>query len=98
MADYNHNYNGDRGGDFASWIPTLIMLFCFPPAGVVMLVLKLMGLVGSQRPAPAVTPMTSSGSRARPRAWAGLHPRPERKNPPSPKPAPASPGAGRAGA
>ena len=50
MADYNHNYNGDRGGDFASWIPTLIMLFCFPPAGVVMLVLKLMGLVGSQRP------------------------------------------------
>ena len=49
MADYNHNYNGDRGGDFASWIPTLIMLFCFPPVGVGMLVLKLMGLAGSPR-------------------------------------------------
>lgn len=34
-------------GDFASWIPVLIFLFCFPPVGVVLLVLKLMGVLGS---------------------------------------------------
>ena len=33
--------------DFASWIPVLIFLFCFPPVGVVLLVLKLMGVLGN---------------------------------------------------
>jgi hypothetical protein len=58
-----------------------------------MLVLKLMGLAGARAPAPAATPMTSSGSRVRPRVWADCTAA-GKKIPPSPKPAPASPGAG----
>lgn len=54
MPDYNYDYGYDPGGgrkrndgDLASWIPTIIFLFCFPPVGVVLLILKLMGVSGS---------------------------------------------------
>lgn len=34
-------YNqGDRGEGLGSWIPTIIMLFCFPPVGILMLLHK----------------------------------------------------------
>ena len=41
--DFNHNKNG---GDLSSWIPTIIMLICFLPVGVIMLLVKLFGLSG----------------------------------------------------
>lgn len=43
--DYYHE--GNRGSGLGSWIPTIIMLFCFPPAGILMLLFKLLG--GSRR-------------------------------------------------
>ena len=39
----------DRGS-LASWIPILIFLFCFPPVGVLLLVLRLLGITGRRRP------------------------------------------------
>lgn len=56
--DHRYEYHGDnRGGggedrnrgDLASWIPTLIFLICFPPIGVIMLILKLIGVTGKRR-------------------------------------------------
>lgn len=62
MPEYKNDYDdrndfgspgggGNRksDGDFASWIPVLIFLFCFPPVGVVLLVLKLMGATGKKQ-------------------------------------------------
>lgn len=59
MPDYHYDYgydnNGENGGgrkddnDLASWIPTIIFLFCFPPVGVVLLIMKLMGVGGNRR-------------------------------------------------
>lgn len=54
---YDYNYGFDDGGQgpnsggegIGSWIPTIIFLFCFPPVGVVLLALKLMGLSGRSR-------------------------------------------------
>lgn len=54
---YDYNYGFDDGGQgpnsggegIGSWIPTIIFLFCFPPVGVVLLALKLMGLSGVSR-------------------------------------------------
>ena len=49
---YDYGYDGDGGpdngndGDLSEWIPVLIFLVCFPPVGVVLLVLKLMGITG----------------------------------------------------
>ena len=43
---YDYGYDGDGGpdngndGDLSEWIPVLIFLVCFPPVGVVLLVLK----------------------------------------------------------
>ena len=44
---YDYGYDGDGGpdngndGDLSEWIPVLIFLVCFPPVGVVLLVLVL---------------------------------------------------------
>lgn len=54
---YNYNYQGFDSGDggrsgesdFASWVPIIIFLFCFPPLGVLLLVLKLMGVTGKKK-------------------------------------------------
>lgn len=40
---------GRGNGDLASWVPILIFLFCFPPVGVILLALKLMGITGKRR-------------------------------------------------
>ena len=50
-AFFNSGGNGRRpsGGDFSSWIPVLIFLFCFPPLGVLLLILKLAGVTGRSR-------------------------------------------------
>ena len=54
MSDDRRYRYGSQGpgrgeGDFASWVPILILLFCFPPLGVVLLALKLMGVIGKKR-------------------------------------------------
>lgn len=59
MADdyrSNHSYSSRRGNsgnrgtsDLTSWIPILIFLFCFPPAGILLLILRLMGITGRRR-------------------------------------------------
>lgn len=46
---FNENGRGYSGESIGSWIPTIIFLFCFPPVGVILLVLKLLGLSGRSR-------------------------------------------------
>ena len=52
---YQYHYDPQSGsssrgnGDLASWVPILIFLFCFPPLGVILLALKLMGVTGKKR-------------------------------------------------
>ena len=52
---YQYHYDPQGGspsrgnGDLASWVPILIFLFCFPPLGVILLALKLMGVTGKKR-------------------------------------------------
>lgn len=52
----NRSYHSNRwedrsrgGGDLASWIPILIFLFCFPPVGILLLILRLTGVIGRRR-------------------------------------------------
>ncbi len=49
MAYYNNDNRGNKNRDFGSWVPTLIMLICFPPVGIIMLIFKMMGLTGGRR-------------------------------------------------
>ena len=63
--DYRFNRsNGSGGGngndrnnsDLASWIPIVIFLFCFPPVGIFLLVLRLLGVTGRRRVSPSRHP------------------------------------------
>ena len=44
---------GRNDRDLLSWVPILIFLFCFPPVGVLLLILRLTGVTGRRR-----TPVT----------------------------------------
>ena len=52
----NHSSGAGQGRndrDLLSWVPILIFLFCFPPVGVLLLILRLTGVTGRRR-----TPVT----------------------------------------
>ena len=40
---------GRNNRDLLSWVPILIFLFCFPPVGVLLLILRLTGVTGRRR-------------------------------------------------
>ena len=40
---------GRNNRDLLSWVPILIFLFCFPPVGVLLLILRLTGITGRRR-------------------------------------------------
>ena len=46
---FNRSGQDRNNRDLLSWIPIVIFLFCFPPLGLFLLILRLVGVTGRRR-------------------------------------------------